>query len=221
MSRKKRCAKRRTTVKRRRTRKNVHPPSRLSYRTALKKIRKTGLKDLPEKFRKLAQTKSGRTQLRLFADFYRVEKIPSMKKIPSPLGSKLIPAVGMGTTSEMFVSDHPRGRRGKKTKVIRGRWNVVTRADGEKRKSRTIYFMTGKKLNGKMRHVGWAPRCVYIIPSDIEALNAPKAGFKWKHLFSDQGGIWPEVYADTPTLSKKTNFVVTNGTFTVSDWIRR
>lgn len=127
----------------------------------------------------------------------------------------------MGYCPTMFISDHPRGKRGKKARTISGFWNVITLAKGSKAKGRTIYFMTGKKLNGKMRKIGWAPQCIYIPYKDVESLGSPKAGSNWRHLFSDDGGVWPEVYADTPTPGKNTNFVVTNGTFTVSDWIRR
>ena len=220
VSRKKRCAKRRTTKRSRVTRRNrAHPTSRLSYRQALTRIRRTRLKNLSEKDRKVFRSKSGKQQISLFANFWRIPKVPSIRWIPGP--KTTTPAVGMGFTPIMYISDHKRGQGGKRQTEIRGNWHVITRASGSRAKGRTIYFMTGKKLNGPMRQVGWAPKCMYIPYKDVEAAGSPKAGSNWKHAFSDDHGVWPEVYADTPTLSKKTNFVVTNGTFTVSDWIRR
>lgn len=219
MSRKCKCAKRRkTTTKRRRVKRNAHPSAALSRKAALLKIRKAGIKHLPEEIRRLAKTATGRAQLRLFADFWRIGKVPSVRKIPGP--KKLTLAVGMGYSPSMSVSSKPRGKRGK-TKTIRGTWHVLTRANGKKAVGKTIYFMTGRKLNGQMRMVGYAPHCFYIPYKDVETEGSHKSGSNWKHLFSDDGGSWPEVYADTRTLGKNTNFVVTNGTFTVSDWIRR
>jgi hypothetical protein len=127
----------------------------------------------------------------------------------------------MGYTPKMELTDYPRGKRGKRI-TIKGLWHAFTQAKGKKAVGKTIFFMSDrKKLNGPMRFVGYAPQCWYVPYKDVEMQGSNKAGSNWKHHFSDDGGRWPEVYADTERLGKNTNFAVTNGTFTVTDWIRR
>lgn len=199
-------------------RRNAHPVSVLSKKAVLAQIRKTGFKGLPAAVRRLLSARSSQAQLKLFADFWRVGKIPSIKFLPSGQ-KKTILAVGMGYTPYMDIASYPRGGRGKR-QTIRGNWHAVTRASNRKGVGREIFFSSGR-APGKMRFVGYAPRCWYIPYKDVEKSGSHKAGTNWVHAFSDDGGMWPEVYADTAKLGKKTNFVVRNGTFTVSDWIRR
>ncbi len=132
-----------------------------------------------------------------------------------PRGMNLV-MVGMGRTPEAYLRTAPKGVRGEKTK-LGGKWIVACDTSG-----RHILILSGKKIKGALRFVGYAPETHYIPTDDVERAGTHKAGKHWRHLHSDDGGKFPKVYADrNGKLDKDSNLVYAKGTYSVTDWIRR
>ena len=158
----------------------------------------------------LLKTGDGKKVLSRFKQFWSIPCPPSIKIIPGG-PNKTIPLVGMGHTNEVHISNGDKGERGKKEKVIRGKWNVATEKNGKQ-----VLLLSDRPMSGKLKFVGFAPVTMYIPSPDIESAGTHKKGFVWKHVHGQDDGLkvpknelnWPKVYADRDgKVDSKSNFV--------------
>ncbi len=161
-------------------------------------------------FAKAIKTKDGKKVVQRFKQFWGLKGIPSVKAIPGgPKG--IVPLVGMGHTDQVHISTGNKGEKGKKTRVIRGRWNVATEKSGKH-----VVLLSKRPMSGGLKFVGYAPITYYVPPKDIEEAGTHKAGFVWKHIHGQTDGMkvpkseltWPKVYADrNGKVDSSSNFV--------------
>ena len=161
-------------------------------------------------YRQALKASGGREVAKRFKQFWKIPSPPSVVGIPGgPKG--VVPLVGMGHTSQVHISSGNKGERGKKTKVLRGRWNVATDKSGKH-----VIILSKRPMSGGLKFVGYAPITYYVPPKDIEKAGTHKAGFVWKHVHGEADGkkvnksllTWPKVYADRDgKIDKDSNFV--------------
>ncbi len=156
------------------------------------------------------KTSDGKRVAKRFKQFWKLPGPPSVKKIQGgPKG--IIPLMGMGHTDQVHISTGNKGERNKKTKVLKGRWNVATEKSGKH-----VLLLSSRPMSGGLKFVGYAPITYYIPPKDVEAAGTHKAGFVWKHVHGQADGknipknelTWPKVFADRDgKVDSSSNFV--------------
>lgn len=156
------------------------------------------------------KTRDGKQVAQRFKQFWKIGGPPSVKKIPGgPKG--IVPLLGMGHTDQVHISTGNKGERGKKTRIIKGRWNVATEKSGKH-----VVLLSQRPMSGGLKFVGYAPITYYIPPKDVEAAGTHKAGFVWKHVHGQADGkripknelTWPKVFADrNGKVDSQSNFV--------------
>ncbi len=161
-------------------------------------------------YQKVLKTSDGKQVAKRFKQFWKLPGPPSVKVIPGgPKG--LVPIVGMGHTDQVHLSTGNKGEKGKKTKVLKGRWNVATEKSGKH-----VLLLSSRPMSGGLRFVGYAPITYYVPPKDVEAAGTHKANFVWKHVHGQADGknipkhelTWPKVYADrNGKVDSSSNFV--------------
>lgn len=146
---------------------------------------------------KVTKTRDGKAVLARFKQFWKIKCPPSVKLIGG--GPTTVPLMGMGHTNQVHISNGNKGERGKKTKIVRGRWEVATEKSGKH-----VILLGKRPMTGSLKFVGYAPVTFYIPPPDIEKAGTHKKGFVWKHKHGEADGkkvngkklVWPKVYAD-------------------------
>lgn len=161
-------------------------------------------------YSKILKTGDGKKVDKRFKQFWGLKGPPSVRAIPGgPKG--LIPLVGMGHTDQVHISTGNKGEKGKKTRILRGRWNVATERSGKH-----VILLSKRPMSGGLKFVGFVPITYYVPPKDIEAAGTHKAGFVWKHIHGAADGMkvpkhqleWPKVYADrNGKIDSSSNFV--------------
>lgn len=150
-------------------------------------------------YSRLVKTKDGKAVAKRFQRFWKIPCPPSVKIIGGGPKGQTIPLVGMGHTNQVHISSGQKGERGKRTRIVKGNWNVATEKTGKH-----VVLLSSRPLNGKLKFVGYAPITFYIPPKDIEKAGTHKKGYVWKHKHGEADGkdipreklIWPKVFAD-------------------------
>lgn len=161
-------------------------------------------------YKSLTKSGDGKAVAKRFRQFWKIPCPPSVKVIKG--GPKeVVPLVGMGHSNEVHISTGDKGERGKKEKVIKGRWDVATEKSGKH-----VILLSKRPMTGELKFVGYAPVTFYIPPPDVEKAGTHKKGFVWKHKHGEADGMdvdkgqlkWPKVYADRGgKVDKDSNFV--------------
>lgn len=167
--------------------------------------------DAKKVYQRLLKTNTGKQVARRFQKFWKIKCPPSIQMIKGG-GSKITPLVGMGYTHEVHISDGDKGQRGRKNKVVRGRWTVCTEKSGKQ-----VLLLTNRPLQPPLKEVGYAPETHYVPTPDVEKAGTHKAGSHWRHKHGEDDehkGIprkllhFPKVYADrNGKVDGKSNFV--------------
>lgn len=161
-------------------------------------------------YSRAVKSRDGKLVAKRFKKFWGIKSPPSVKAIPGgPKG--IVPLVGMGHTDQVHISTGNKGDRSKKTRILKGRWNVATEKSGKH-----VILLSKRPMSGGLKFVGYAPVTYYVPPKDIEAAGTHKAGFVWKHVHGQADGkavpkhelTWPKVFADrNGKLDASSNFV--------------
>ncbi len=163
-------------------------------------------------YAKVLKTSDGKAVAKRFKQFWKLPCPPSVKLIGGGPAKTTIPLVGMGHTNAVHISSGQKGEKGKKTRIVKGHWQVATERTGKH-----VLLLSKRPMAGGLKLVGYAPQTTYIPPPDVEKAGTHKAGFIWKHIHGQSDGngkipkaqlIWPKVYADRDgKVDSSSNFV--------------
>ena len=193
---------------------NRHHPEELEAKRWTKAEKAKLRAAMPPAFRKVLErmrrSKLGRLALNASERFWGIPYPPEIVMRKLGKDRKKVFRVCLGISPAVFVAK----KRGGRARKIPGKRHL---AFEPKTRRMMILNMDSRGPVGKnLTFLGYAPETHYIPTPAMERTGTFKRGKYWVHKHDDDGGKWPEVWADSSG-----NFIYGQGTYKVDRWLRR